>query len=198
MHADQQQHKRARADAASVQWSWQEQPRDSIWSLFGLPCAMCERHYFCRGRRSRDNRFVVKAIWRVTKAASSNSDREKDQWRHTHLQTAVCFGRCFFFKWKPQVVVSLVLWSNWAAAKLRPVDGAKHNSSLFVFLIPPCSETIWSLPIIPSRRSLWVGRRMRDRFAVICSILRLLWLISAAQTRRGCHGADRRKSRDPN
>lgn len=30
MHADQQQHERARADAASVEWSWQEQPGDSI------------------------------------------------------------------------------------------------------------------------------------------------------------------------
>lgn len=165
-------------------------PETAYVNCFDCPVPCASSTIYVGGQRPRDNRFVVKAIRRVTKAASSNSDCEKDSSGHTHLQTVV-----IFFKSKPQVVVyGLVLWSNWAAAKLRPVDGAKHNSSLFVFLIPSCSETIQSLPIILSRRSLWAGRQMRDRLVVIRSILRLSWPISAAQSRPGAADLTERRT----
>lgn len=49
-----------------------------------------------------------------------------------------------FLKSKPQVVVSIQPSFVVPLGRCYPetVDGAKHNSSLFVFLIPPHSKTI--------------------------------------------------------
>lgn len=105
----------------------------------------------------------------------------------------------FFFLSKPQMVVyGLVLWSIWAAAKLRPVDGAKHNSPLFVFFdssllwnnIKPSHHPIppVALSRAPNARPACGDPQHPEAFVTHRT--------SLVQT--GCHGSDRKKSQDPN
>lgn len=134
----------------------------------------------------QDNRFVVKAIWRVNKVASSNSVHEKD---HSGPRL---MG--LFLKSKPQVVVSIQ--SSFVVQLGRCYTETRRRckaEQLFVCVFN--SSPLWN-NIKPSQHPIppvalsgegggGRGCRSRDRLAVIRSILRLPRPISPAQTRRG-------------
>lgn len=83
---------RARADAGSVAERAHVNCLDS-------PAACVSSTINTAETELQDNRFVVKAIWRVNKVASSNSVREKDHSGHGLMG--------LFLKSKPQVVVRI-------------------------------------------------------------------------------------------
>lgn len=185
---------RARADAGSVAGTSQ---REHMLTL-DSPAACVSSAINTAETELQDNRFVVKAIWRVNKVASSNSVHEKD---HSGPRL---MG--LFLKSKPQVVVSIqpsfvvqlgrCYTETRRRCKAQQLFVCVFNSSPLWNNIKPSHHPI---PPVALSREGGLGGVQRQRQA--CGDPQhpeasVTHLTSSDET--GCHRSDRMKNGDPN